>query len=378
VRSYDECVGLRHAIIPNEGGGRHSLRVSSSRRTPSCHTDAFGFNRRPLLNWTLHTRSRRAIEYDPSNSQLEVVMPASVMNRFNTFLLVLVVLMAGAIIAILANRAGAGPLDPPAPPASTLPQVEPRIPIDHLPFSISTPGSYFLTKDLTVGSFIDGITISASNVTLDLNGFTLDGAGVGKTAILGPVSAPSTIHGVRVSNGIITGWIGYAVGLNFVTGADVGSISVHDEAGSFIVAIFLGPDSVLHDCSVTRSQTGVITSNGDTVKGCTIASNQNSGMQVEGISWSVRDNMVEGNNTSNTAGDGGIMVDGLGSFGTVDNNYSAGNGLADISVAGTNNVVMHNHTNSAIINTGSSNAIGPSISSITIGTATNPYANFWP
>jgi hypothetical protein len=45
---------------------------------------------------------------------------ATVFNRVNTLLLVLLVLMAGAIIALLASRASAGPLDPPGALGSTM------------------------------------------------------------------------------------------------------------------------------------------------------------------------------------------------------------------------------------------------------------------
>jgi Protein of unknown function (DUF1566) len=45
---------------------------------------------------------------------------ATVFNRVNTLLLVLLVLMAAGIIALLAQRASAGPLDPPAAPGSTM------------------------------------------------------------------------------------------------------------------------------------------------------------------------------------------------------------------------------------------------------------------
>lgn len=47
-------------------------------------------------------------------------MLASISNRFNTLLLMLLVLMGGAIIAILATRSSAGPLDPPGVPGSTM------------------------------------------------------------------------------------------------------------------------------------------------------------------------------------------------------------------------------------------------------------------
>src|ERR1039458_2775981 len=68
-----------------------------------------------------------------------------------------------------------GSLTPPGAPAPTmksLDQIEARTPISSLPYTISTPGSYYLTAsfNVTVGS---AITITASQVTLDLNGFTL-------------------------------------------------------------------------------------------------------------------------------------------------------------------------------------------------------------
>ncbi len=50
--------------------------------------------------------------------------------------------------------------------------LEDRIPIDSLPYTITTAGSYYVTAHLT-GPV--GINISSSNVTLDLNGYTLLG-----------------------------------------------------------------------------------------------------------------------------------------------------------------------------------------------------------
>lgn len=54
----------------------------------------------------------------------------------------------------------------------SLDQIETRTPISYAPFIITTPGSYYLTTNLTVrlGDLID---INANEVTLDLNGFTL-------------------------------------------------------------------------------------------------------------------------------------------------------------------------------------------------------------
>src|SRR5438128_65952 len=68
-----------------------------------------------------------------------------------------------------------GSLTPPGAPAplfKTLQQIEPRTPISSAPFTISAPGSYYLTTNLTGGT---GITISANEVNLDLMGFRLVG-----------------------------------------------------------------------------------------------------------------------------------------------------------------------------------------------------------
>ena len=68
-----------------------------------------------------------------------------------------------------------GSLTPPGAPAPTmksLAQIEPRTPISSAPFTISVPGSYYLTTNVTVSAG-DAIIIAANNVTLDLNGFTI-------------------------------------------------------------------------------------------------------------------------------------------------------------------------------------------------------------
>ena len=70
-----------------------------------------------------------------------------------------------------------GSLTPPGAPAplfKTLDQVEPRMPISTYGTNITASGSYYLTANLTSASTTqDAITISADNVTIDLNGFAL-------------------------------------------------------------------------------------------------------------------------------------------------------------------------------------------------------------
>ena len=83
-----------------------------------------------------------------------------------------------------------GSLTPPGAPASTmksLDQIEARTPISSVPYTISSPGSYYLTANLNVTTG-DAITIAANGVALDLNGFTLsstDPNNIGSGILLG-------------------------------------------------------------------------------------------------------------------------------------------------------------------------------------------------
>src|SRR5262245_28304173 len=86
-----------------------------------------------------------------------------------------------AAIATFTTVAAAGDLNPPPGPVGatmkTLREVEPRTAINatNTPgdagslFVITQPGSYYLTGNVTVNGMA-GIKISASNVTIDLNG----------------------------------------------------------------------------------------------------------------------------------------------------------------------------------------------------------------
>ncbi len=101
-----------------------------------------------------------------------------------------------------------GALTPTGAPAATmrsLDQIEPRTPISSLPFTISSSGSYFLTKNLSVAS-ANGITINATNVDLDLRGFTISSTvGSGTSAI----ALGSLVDNVTIKNGRISGGTGY-------------------------------------------------------------------------------------------------------------------------------------------------------------------------
>ncbi|MGH7939447.1 MAG: right-handed parallel beta-helix repeat-containing protein [Limisphaerales bacterium] len=102
-----------------------------------------------------------------------------------------------------------GSLTPPGAPGATmltLSQIEPRTPITSLPFNITRPGSYFLTTNLFGVSGTNGITITTSNVVIDLRGFTLNGVPGAGDGIFVDAAIQDLLGNIFVRNGIISGW----------------------------------------------------------------------------------------------------------------------------------------------------------------------------
>jgi hypothetical protein len=103
-----------------------------------------------------------------------------------------------------------GSLTPPGAPAptmKTLQQIEPRTPISSAPVSILNSGSYYLTDNLDV-SFGDAIFISANNVTIDLNGFTIRcfDSTDGSVGIRIDTSPFVEFHDITILNGHLVGY----------------------------------------------------------------------------------------------------------------------------------------------------------------------------
>lgn len=167
--------------------------------------------------------------------------------------------LACATLSVCAALANAGNLTPPpgapAPTMKSLSQIEARTPIGATTtpgstvgglvsvYTISQPGSYYLTGDVMVPNGTNGIIITAPDVSIDLNGFRIVGASDSLAGVISP-----QVSGVRsaVRNGSVTGTAGGV--LLSPEGSSVRDVRVSDIRGSGIV---VGPGGIVDGCHAT-------------------------------------------------------------------------------------------------------------------------------
>lgn len=231
-----------------------------------------------------------------------------------------------------------GPLTPPGPPAPTmksLGQIEPRTPISSLPYTITQPGSYYLTTNL-VGGATNGITVAANDVTIDLGGFVLDGNGVAFSGI----ALPNAQTNLVVRNGVVKRWNGAAGVEAFNTyNAHVEGVQASGNGGDGLRTGFgsrvkdcaasgnggsgfrLNANSALiHSVARLNGAAGILTDNGCVVQGCTAAGNQAYGISV-GVGCAVSDCSAQANQS-----DGIVAVQQAAIFHCA-SSQNAGNGI---------------------------------------------------
>ncbi|HEV2435380.1 MAG TPA: right-handed parallel beta-helix repeat-containing protein [Verrucomicrobiae bacterium] len=301
-----------------------------------------------------------------------------------------------------------GALTPPGPPAplmKTLDQVEPRTPVDvvHTPaggfgeFAITNPGSYYLTANVPGVSGKDGIEVMTNHVTIDLNGFTLLGGGVGSIGI----NIDAGANDVTVRNGTISGW-----GDGVVSSAPntcVEHIKVLNCTGDAIFNFSTAAPSIIRDCLCENDGSGagysaitisgglvsdcvVINNNGDaginingygsplaygTLSGCLVAGNTVYGISLTASGWEIIGNSCITNRSVN------LLISS--SNNRIENNHVVtAAGVAGIEITGsgyTNNVVIRN----TVTGNGSGNYQNPGNNDFgpigTAATATSPWAN---
>ena len=287
--------------------------------------------------------------------------------------------LALALVAVVAGLVSAGPLDPTSPPGSTDGVRRPGTPIDHLPFTISAPGSYYFTRNLRAADFgltndQNGITITGDGVTLDLAGFELRGTNV---AGAGSGIAVVGLRGdIIITNGVIRFWSNAGI---------VGAQAVRSRFSDLQIALNRGTGVFVasgNDIENVRSAenegSGIIISDegtfyvGGSIENCQITNNDVIGIAVAAEQMTLKGNIVAGNVSF------GLLIEG--ERNVITDNAITGNGQG-MRVLAHSNAITANHVSG---NTGleieifpqpaSTTRIGPAISTIAL-TTDNPFAN---
>lgn len=141
--------------------------------------------------------------------------------------LALIIVASGFSETSYAQGSLTPPSGVPAPLMKTLDQIEARTPIPPSPstpaagphFTITQPGSYYLTGNVTVSGG-DAISIQSGGVTLDLNGFSLRSTTLtpSGSAILINWEGPNYSGGTTIRNGHIRPFATTGTGTGFVNG----------------------------------------------------------------------------------------------------------------------------------------------------------------
>lgn len=189
----------------------------------------------------------------------------------------------------------------PAPTMKTLSQIEARIPITNAGYAVGQSGSYYLTRNLHATNGQDGIIVSADNVTIDMNGFTLTGSGTNSGHGIVQVLP---YYSLRVYNGKVFFWRGpskagiYAQGENnqfdHIEATDnsdgivaMNNAIVSDCAASFNKGdgIYVGEGSRLTDCVASQNGSfGLYLNSGCSISGC--SANKNGYMGIYSVGGS--------------------------------------------------------------------------------------------
>ena len=287
----------------------------------------------------------------------------------------------------------------PAPTMKTLAQIEPRTPISSLPYTVSQPGSYYFTTNLTETVIGGGILIISGNVTLDLNGFTLAGVNSDKT---NGITISGSLANITVRNGSISGWGGAGVDGYLFAPNSINELFEHlSVSGNNGNGISASHGSLIHDClsfgnvAGGASGGGLVTYGGvirdcvsrgnsyygilvlpGLVTGCLVQNNLRSGIYVDQPNSTITQNTCTGNDTGLFANQAGIYIND--SNNCIEGNTVAANLGAGIQVNSptyVNNVVIKNVVSGSSPNNylgTASNDFGPVG---TAATSTSPWGN---
>lgn len=196
-------------------------------------------------------------------------------------------------------------------------------PISSLPYYIGSPGSYYLTGDLTMPGPGKGIEIGVNNVTIDFRGHTITGT---RSSVDRGISAYG-FSNIEVRNGTITNF--YA-GIYIAEGSDRGIRIINMRVGNNAVGMYLINHSNL-------------------VKDCLIYNNVAEGSGASGIYATGNSSIIQGNEVYGNSGTGIVVLKASLVTGNISHDHPGGAGIyaaEGSTVSG--NVVYNNSTGMSV------------------------------
>jgi len=309
-----------------------------------------------------------------------------------------------AILVLLAiagqlSAFGQGALTPPGPPGpmfKTVDQVELRTPVTNLPYTISVAGSYYLATNLMGGANTTGVVVQADNVSVDLNGFAIIGAG----GSVGPgIFVSGSRANLSVRNGAVRDWGNDGVSAVSAVNAQFERLVISGNSSNGLVC---GLNSQIVQCAARlNGRDGIRCVQGSLVKNCLAISNSLNGVSVvnlagQGSPGTIVTACVLNNNggaglsagfnslvTENECAGNLIGINMTSSRGRFERNNLIDNGFGlSLGLGSRSNVVVCNSASGNVTNYnfgGTDHLIGPTNNLVVAGgviTNTNPWANF--
>ncbi len=246
----------------------------------------------------------------------------------------MVVAAIGTVVLV-----NAGSLTPPAGPITStmkdLQTVEPRTPITALPFTINQSGSYYLTGDLEAAFCgADGLVINASDVTLDLNGFSIFHTSA-------CANDGVTVTGIRrnivVRNGTVRGFNSDGIDLGNASNCRVDDVHVADNTRN---GLWIFSGAVVTRCTARdNGMNGIVTIGAATIENCSARGNGLDGIVLSNNGGSISNCTAHNNGDDGiSAGDGVAITNCTASLNTARGIYSVNGDATIIGCTATQNV----------------------------------------
>jgi len=154
------------------------------------------------------------------------------------------------------------------------------------PATLSKPGRYKLSGNLSVPANMNGIEVTADDVTINLNGFTITGE---PTSGYGIVSMGGSSR-LRIANGTVTGF--NVAGLNPGPFSAVENMRLVSNNYGFSG---VGPARITSSTIVNNNLRGIECNSGCSIEGNIVAGTANTGIYLPGGAGMVVGNVIAGN-----------------------------------------------------------------------------------